>query len=95
MCAYDAASEMRCSEIVCRGEAGLKTELHITSLHLASYELHACHHCTVTRYPLQCKEYLLLKRADQDTSSQLDDLGLRYGTKVCLTLTDQLPLASG
>jgi len=43
----------------------------------------------------KCKEYLLLKRADQDTSSQLDDLGLRYGTKVCLTLTDHLPLASG
>lgn len=30
----------------------------------------------------KCKEYLLLKRADSDTSSQLDDLGLRYGTKL-------------
>jgi len=30
----------------------------------------------------KCKEYLLLKRADPDTSSQLDDLALRYGTKL-------------
>jgi len=30
----------------------------------------------------KCKEYLLLKRADSDTASQLDDLGLRYGTKL-------------
>merc|ERR1711998_153761 len=30
----------------------------------------------------KCKEYLLLKRADSDTASQLDDLGMRYGTKL-------------
>jgi len=30
----------------------------------------------------KCKEYLLLKRADTDTKSQLEDLGMRYGTKL-------------
>lgn len=30
----------------------------------------------------KCKEYLLLKRADSDTAAQLDDLSMRYGTKL-------------
>jgi len=32
----------------------------------------------------KCKEYLLLKRADPDTNAQLEDLCMRYSTKVCL-----------
>ncbi len=31
---------------------------------------------------VQCKEYLLLKRADSETHAQLDDLCMRYSTKV-------------
>jgi len=30
----------------------------------------------------QCKEYLLLKRADPDTHAQLEDLTMRYSTKL-------------
>lgn len=30
----------------------------------------------------QCKEYLLLKRADPETGTQLSDLSMRYGTKL-------------